>query len=747
MKRSYSVASVTVAILTLLGGNAVCASGMELDKTVYLYGETIKLTYDRADTWEKNLFYKRSGDGPNGGGGFLLTFPAESGVISIDTRRLVNDIPGYGFGGDHTRNLISFRLTGFDQRSREFVKQTEYFWVLRPLDPMPNGLAFGSNRIHQGQAVDLGIPGLDQLLELSSDNFGNDQPAISFVRLGQSLPGGAAIPDEQIARLLIDLGSDSNRIRVVEAHEVGSISPDEGHYEIRLLGATDAVVTRLPLTIAPPDLAGRISLDPPRQDSYPADNPPAVRLTAESELLEQEFGGEAELALYRMFDTEIGDEIDSTMKRYLREDLQAGGPVLGIAQGSVRPGRHELWLTVPMNFDRRFLLDRLGFDVGGRSPYPPPKTQEPPLDRNDVRLTVQPDRQVEVGQTLRLTVDLPPGIDPSARRMWATVRRRYTPGFQCLGVIDRRDSHGAWHNDPLPVPTDGILEIAAPAVPERWEFMVWEPDEWGGPTLLGRIAFDTVLSPMPGAISLTRPPRLGEPITVSYQISEGYPYQRYDLQLFRSAEQPPGAPIPARIHDSVLISEPTGEVTFDRLLWSGGPYEVRLTVAPGQRLKGIIAGGHEIKPFVLDRVMFDLDDPRAPPLPAAYAYARAPELDDVPQPDDPLRGLSVWWPSPNDCEPPRVAKIARIVFASKERNHYVPYEERGAIPPDHPFYLLVEYEEEPTFEEKSVTLRAGDSVRDVLVRKIFGNGRLFVSSSLFLRELTECAANNSSCPQ
>ena len=129
-------------------------------------------------------------------------------------------------------------------------------------------------------------------------------------------------------------------------------------------------------------------------------------------------------------------------------------------------------------------------------------------------------------------------------------------------------------------------------------------------------------------------------------------------------------------------------------------------------------------------------------LPADYSYARASDFDPLPDKDDPLRGLSVWWPEASDCNqtdaPKPIPSPLELVvtewisgdFNDPSDDRYEPAE---IVFPGHPYFLEARFDEVPA--ESAFEVRVGED-RSVEVTRT-GNPLVYRSDMITFMPETE----------
>jgi hypothetical protein len=713
--------ALAVQLLCLLPANA---AELSLPKSVYYYGEPIVLTYDVEGAWFEEIYFADVGEDGRIYGIKTFNPREEQGIITFDSRELVYHTPGSFFEADWTRNLLAFFLEINIEGTNEFRTLPVYFWIVRPQTAWPGSIVTARTRIFQGEDLEVTIRGLDEILADNEARRDDQEVLLRLVRLGQYLPGGALLADSVIHTEDRHLRSGMDRVVLGDKEHDAFHRLHEGHYEVQLIGVTGALLDSAAFTIAPPAWQGALRLEPETGGVYPYHDPPKVYLDRPRDEVVAVFdstdGYRFEIVALQMFDKDVGSERNRVYGHYIRDRMDRGEPVIDLlyTSGGLYPGPHEVWLQVPLALDRSFVVDRAVFALGGVYTSYRPKRQEPELAPDDVRLSLSPGTRVEVGSPLTLTVELPDDIDPTARRMWASLHRRPTFGFECGFLVDQLLYDDSLYPR-LAVTAEDTIRFPAPPLPERWELRLWEPDEWNQAVYLGKLAFDTELTALPGALSLAETPSAGQPLRVRYEIPEALPtdyYEiHYEIQLLRSAERAPDGNLPARQAGvREIMQSHSGIVEFDAL-WSPGLYELHLLVDDGFYARA--AEGFSsvpLEPFVLDRLTFDLVHPDAPPLPDDYAFARAPGLDPLPTEEDPRRGLAVWWPPFDECEEPSFPTPPELLVT--ERLTGDPddpaddrYEAVAAPFPGHPYFIEARFAEAPPEERYRVHL--DDSLR------------------------------------
>ncbi|HEX9642212.1 MAG TPA: hypothetical protein VGB13_12985, partial [Candidatus Krumholzibacteria bacterium] len=249
-----------------------------MPKSVFYYGEPIVLTYDVEGAYDEIKF------GKNGliYGNTVARPREEQGTITFDSRALVYHAPSSYFEGDWTRNLLAFYLEINIEGTNEFRTLPVYFWVLRPQRIAPGSLVLERTRILRGEDLEVTIQGLDEILADNEVRPDDRHVLLQLVRLGGYLPGGALLADSILETVLHTedryLRSGMDRVVLGEEEHDPFHTLYSGHYELRLIGVTGALLDSAAFTIAPPPWLAALRLEPETGGVYPFTDPPKVFL-------------------------------------------------------------------------------------------------------------------------------------------------------------------------------------------------------------------------------------------------------------------------------------------------------------------------------------------------------------------------------------------------------------------------------------------------------------------------------------
>ena len=479
---------------------------------------------------------------------------------------------------------------------------------------------------------------------------------------------------------------------------------------------TRILLGRIPYQRVLADFSKALRLVPSRDTAYDIARPPAIELSLPANI-SPSFMASLSLDLVR-----VG------RRGVLELSSNVTGPIpgRGIENGKItvpirkldRTGRYEARLYF-VDGGERYLLDRIGFDAGGKNPYFQMVSPQPALNGEDVKAVLAGTPMV-AGAPLSVTLTHKNGKPVTAANLFAVLfaRAHYTYGCakregQFVGPrVLLSGGHGLV---PAPMePGPHAIRIFRPLVFPGQPLKSVSVNRGSGKTpfvgdfveLIGEVEFDVTAPAAPGSIKLTtKRPVLHMPIGVKVRRpKQPGPRHSYELQAWRSGDQVPGGALRPPTNKGPRHPNISG---FPALFRSTGKTAVAVAAEiKTAALKPIRhPGDYEFRlydrttGFYVDRLMFSIRDPGPPGLPPK-AYYNSFAATDWPTRDDPHRGLDAWLMPKDACEDPVFPKPPELSVVKVIGDNPYDIAEDRFVPakdvfPGHPYMVEAKFKQAP----------------------------------------------------
>jgi len=749
--------SALLLLGTVTAGTAE-AQSLATDKTVYEFGDTIAVTYVNPGKETLTLALQRPHQVLEDRTAYPYDFQVraeDSGTWSVSASAFLYESDRVD--REHDPSRVWLRAALLASRAGKYVVVDQQ-WILlqRRSVAAPGALSLpGHDSFVLGETIEIGLSGVDALRPANLIDPARDAALIyaELWKAGRVVPGGAHLPDVKgYATYLVPPGATSLSIAPENEPLVDELGYwGVGHYELRLHGTAGALLDSVVFTVGlAPASAVSLRLDPAPPDGLGGaydhqQGGPNVYLDLAFGLRDAfRDWWDSMVSLCRVDEAGVTSCLTHSDGLFLVQPVLDGAAASDAAyvSGGLRPGAYAFVLSEAYQIDsygarRHARLTAIPFEIGGD--YPPqwlPTRPEPRLDYGQATLALSP-QTATLRQEMQATGTLPEGMAPAERKLSAKVYPAEGFGFGCHPLLEGMESYPVqddlYEIGELFPDVVGRFAFAAPEEPGRYELRLTEQDSLGEPVTVARAFFTVELHVPSDALRLESSAVVGwgQSLTLSWQLPPDLPFDHPWPHVYRAAEVLPGGALraaqeiyfgslPTVVNHDVAGRRGTAEIGPFAI---PGPYEVQLWSGFDGRWR-------------LARVLFDVLPPEGAPLPPPdTAFARAPQLDDWPSPDDPRRGLAVWTPEAVDCvepsfpEPPALRLVEKLTGdpADDSDDRY----REVAVPfPGHPYHLEAAFATAPP--EAEYRVRLNDRLRVFVMRT--ADPRLYRSEQLVIWE-------------
>jgi hypothetical protein len=578
-------------------------------------------------------------------------------------------------GPNGVRRLIGYEFSGRLKTGGGGVKQIGMFWMVWP-QPGREVVSISSNRIEAGDELTITVSGLEALRAGYMDKARSETGIkLELVRLGGVEPGGAILTDQldyaqfHNGDLHVAYGDVLEKDQVTRSVTLNAV----GHYQVRLVARTGAIIDREDVDVLPPGSDAEIVVA--REHGRTV-----IRATDPTGWSEGQ-GFDTRMVAFAS-----GNPLEQDPSSYRRHGMGFIGPASATA-GSDRtvleyevldyegfePVPAEAWLLWHQPFSehgRHQVIGRVNVNVE----VPEMIALDDPrvLQPGDVALVPEEGADYTVGNRITFRLEDTGSHDLGTAYIRGVVVSRPALGRFCketignIGLPQPASDFDDFSQAPdmMRFDADGSLAITLPEQPDKLQVIAYQVSRGGVRGLIQPIAvfpIDTILPYYDDAIGTPAPLEHFKPLKFTYSGLDYLPGSnwsqetKYAIQLWQSA---------LRIGDTVTT--PAFMIQKEFLLGdlrSGGELPMMPLAVGLYELRLVRFSSADGSPavHVLARTQFDIPPPpEAPVLPEAYELVREPLGDDMyVAAGDPRRSLAARWPEDREaCLSPAVAASA-----------------------------------------------------------------------------------------